>query len=593
MNKRALVDALEDASAKKFEDFLNDNIVALVDILPRIMGHIAARSEMTVSDMRALIQPALKKVPADKLSKLSLQKIVSAKAIVTPERVAEDRQNKEKRDEEFRTRRNENFWGIFTEFGKGLSGAASLLTLSTSLRATIPVALDTALRLTVTPALKLAGTAAAAVHLPRGLGYTASAATIAAAGFGASYPALDSAPYIPLMSTPEMMQEACVENPVAFTSAANAVYVTSSKIAGAGDVQQLARSVMMQGARHGVPAIALHYMSYLETGKFSDTVANNSTASGFFQVIDATKFRYIKNYGADTFVYKEAAQRIGDGTASNHDRLLVTTFDTIANTSQDVLNAALKDQKLNPIQLQALTLAQDPYVQADLVGASMAKLVPEIMEEGLSAEEILELTARHYTADHFLGMSTFSKLDKMAQSGSEEHISVKFSNIVTQNPGLLSGDMTAAEALDSIQAKFMEYVAKPAQVFEAAYTGASSDICLTEEAQATFPDKISLGHIAYLKSGLQDDYARAVEYASRARDYTVAGWEKIQPSIAAIDIPAGAPVQTLTAELARAASSHAPLTSIRPEPRPDKLKTPQPEQITASLIPRARPGNMN
>ncbi len=596
INKRALLDALDNASIKKFEDFLSDNIAPLIDIFPKMMGHIAAKSEMTVAEMRAIIQPALKKVPADKLSKLNLEKIVSAKAIVTPERVAEERQDRERRRAEFRARRNENFVGIFTELGKGLSGAASILTGATSLRATLPTAINAALRMTVFPAAKAVGTTAAILHIPRAYGYTASAAATAAAVWGSTVPAFDPGPYIAEMSTREMMQEACIENPVAFTSTANAVYVTTPGISTDNDIGQLARSVMLHGAKHGVPAIALHYMSYLETGKFSDTVANNSTASGFFQVIDATKFRYIKNYGEDTFVYKEAAQRIENGTASNHDRLLVTTFDTISETPQETLNNALKDKKLNPIQLQALTLAQDPYVQADLVGASMAKLVPEIMEEGLSAQEILELTAHHYASDHFLGMPTFNKLDKIAQSGSQEPISVKFPNIVAQNPGLLSADMTAEQALDSIQTKFMDYVAKPAQAFETAYTAAPVDICLTKEARAFFPDKISLAEIAWLKSGLQGDYDRAVEYASWTRDYAIAGWEKIQPSVVTDDIPAGAPVQKLTDEMTRAASSFTPQTSIRPEPRPAHLEKSAGEiqvaGLSTSAKPRARPDGL-
>lgn len=595
-NKRAFVAALESANMARFEGFLSDNIAPLVDIFPKIMGHIEERGDMSLAEMRAILQPALKKVPPDKLSKLDMQKIVRAKALTTPERVAEERQERERRIAEFRARRNQNFIGIFTDIGKGLGGMASILTGSTTLRATIPTALAAAMNLTIAPAAKAIGTVAAMSHIPRAFGYTASAGAIAVGIGGASLPLVDPAPYLPSMTTPEMMQEACVENPVALTSTANAVYVTADNITGDSDTHQLARSVMMHGAQHGVPAIALHYISYLETGKFSDTVANNSSASGFFQAIDATKIGYIKNHGGETFVYKEAMRKIEDGTATNGDRLLVTTFDTIAATSQDALTEALKTQKLDPIQLHALTLAADPYVQADLVGASMAQMVPEIMEEGLSSEEILELAAQYYTAYHFLGTTTFRKLNQMASENSQDPISIKFSRVVEGNPGLLAPDMTAAEALQSIQEKFIDYVENPARAFDVNYDASRSavDFCLTEEAQKLFPEKITLAQAALYETGLHDEYSRAVDYASWGRDYAMAGWQKIQPAThdpaPAVTTPAG-----LVAELERAASPYAPVTSKRPLPRPADLARPADMQVaglTTSAIPRARPTDL-
>lgn len=592
INKPVILRALERTSLKAFEDFIGENVNQLINILPKTMGRIEANSDLTVADMRAIIISALKKGPPELLTRLDTKKVVREKSLTSPERVAEKRQQTEQRMEMFRARRNDNFRGILTDFGQGFGGIASILTGSTSLRATIPTALSAAFRLTVMPAAKAVGGIAAMSHISRAYGYTASAGALAVAGWGASIPMVDPAPYMPLMSSPAMMQEVCVENPVAQTSAANAVYVISDKIAGASDTEQLARSVMMHGAQHGVPAIALHYISYLETGKFRDTVANNSSATGFFQVIDSTKMGYIKNHGHDTFLYKEAAQRIEDGTASNSDKLLVTTFDTIRQTKQDVLDAALKDQKLDPIQLHALTLAADPYVQADLVGASMAEMVPEIMEDGISSQRILELAAQYYAADHFLGMSTHRALNKMALESPEETIGAKFPNVVSRNKGLLEPDMTAAEALQNIQVKFIQYVQKPAKAFEASYDESRTavDFCLTDDAQKLFPDRISIAQASLYQSGLHDEYTRAVDYASWVRDYAMAA---VQPIAPAPSTPAG-----LVAEMARVAapSPLPPMTSMRPEPRPAHLEKPaeniQVAGLNASAKPKPRPESL-
>lgn len=594
INKPVILRAIERTSLKAFEDFLGENVNQLTDILPKTMGHIETKKDLSTADVRAILVSALKKAPPELLTKLNIQEVVRKKSLTSPERVAEKRQATEQRMEIFRTRRNDNFKGIFTDIGQGLGGIASIVTGSTSLRATIPTAVSAALRLTVMPAAKLVGGVAAMGQVSRAYGYTASAGALAVAGWGVSMPMMDPAPYMPLMSSPAMMQEVCVENPVAQTSAANAVYVISDKISGTSDTEQLARSVMMHGAQHGVPAVALHYISYLETGKFRDTVANNSSATGFFQILDSTKMGYIKNHGKDTFLYKEAAQKIEDGTASNSDKLLVTTFDTIGRTKQDVLNAALEDQKLDPIQLHALTLAADPYVQADLVGASMAEMVPEIMEDGISSQKILELAAQYYAADHFLGMTTHRALSKMAVESPEETIGAKFPNVVSRNKGLLGPDMTAAEALQNIQVEFTRYVQKPAQAFEASYDASRTpvDLCLTEEAQKIFPDKISIFQASLYQSGLHEDYSRAVDYASWARDYAMAAIQH-QTSAPPPSTPAG-----LVTEMARVAapSSFAPATSMRPEPRPKHLEK-QAEDVqvaglSTSVKPRARPDGL-
>lgn len=591
-NRRVLTERIKNARDKSFDSFIAANMGLLGDLLMPESPHLLRDyiNNPTRKELRDIVADAIGQADTAHILKFKTDKLVHKKRLETPESVAFRHQHTAERRAAFNQLGREHMTAAGRNFIKGIAGVGTILTGAASLRGAPFLALSSAARLTVLPLAHTGASVLAFAKVSKGRALLAGVGTAAIIGTAATTEFMDSTPYLAMMSTPEMRQDICNIEPGALTSTANAVYATTDSLF-TGKTGNLTRSVMLHGSEHGVPAIALHYISYLETNKFRDVVANNSSADGLFQITDETKFAYLKAYGKKTFAYSEAKDRIENGVSSQQDSLLIEAIDTVSRTDMDDLRTALKDQKMDSVLHAALKSASDPYMQAELVALDMVKNAPGLTEDGISNEQILTLAEAYYAEHHFLGMTTYRKLEKLAQEKPDEKIGETLPNTVKANPGLLNGDMTAADALNGIKKTFADYVEKPYQVFTSAYdvNVTAGQICLTDAAKGFLPEKISPAKVALMESGLYPEYIRATEIwahlagkaADLKQDYADNG----------IDVSFTEAIEQAVQE---ATSPYAPDHSPRPLPRPEHIKT-----LTASnppkdaIRPMPRPPELN
>lgn len=567
----------------------------------------------SASELRQSVLPSLKNMEAKDVLTLNTQNLGRIRNMTTDAKVAADNQEQHDRREAFRARGRKAFAGVGSDIKSGIVNLASVATGGASLRGAPFKLAAASMQLSILPASKIASGILAYGHVSRTKTYMSGAGTAAILGVMGSLPMVDSAPYATLLlPSDNNIVEACQVDG-ALASPANAAYATTESLFPTnGSGRMIRESMLSASAAHGVPAIALHYISYLETGRFRDVVANNSTARGLMQIVDATKFDYLQQYGQQTQIYLTARQNIDEGISSAADRRLVEAIDHIASSDLDELKQSLLYQRLTPLEDHARVIATAAEMQAELVALDMANKVPELLKDGLSNEEILHLTAGYYAEHHFLGAPTYGRLERMDREHPNRTIGGSFANIVAANPGLLSADMTAGEALTAIEDKFAVYVREPYQTFGQSYEIAQSvHVCLTEPARMALPEMISPFTAAMLENG----YYQQIQEAPVVVAGIVAG---ILDGIGNITTPITQFFQTNTPDLGsvfsvsggaqqalQGASGLAPETSPRPVARPAHIfnanqqgpaAAPEHEPANAglqtSLRPRARPADL-
>ncbi len=504
-NRRAIADRLRKSSDKDLATFIAANALAFGRaFFPEDPGAFASYiSNFSASDLRRNVLPSLQKMEADDILALNTQNLGKIRNITTDAEVAAHNQEQHDRREAFRARGRKAFAGVGSDIKSGIVNLASVATGGASLRGAPFKLAAASMQLSILPASKIASGILAYGHVSRTKTYMSGAGTAAILGVMGSLPMVDSAPYATLLlPSDNSIVEACMVDG-ALASPANAAYATTESLFPTNGSGPMVREAMLgASAAHGVPAIALHYISYLETGRFRDVVANNSTARGLMHIVDATKFDYLQQYGQQTQIYLAARQNIDDGISSAQDRRLVEAIDHIVSSDLDSLKESLRLQTLTPLQDHARAIATSPDMQVELVALDMIRNSPEILRDNLNNEEILHITAAYYAKNHFLGAPTYNRLERMERDHPDLAIGRGFATIVAANPGLLSADMTAGEALTAIEDKFAVYVREPYQAFGQSYEIAQSvHVCLSEPARMELPDKISPFTVAMLESG--------------------------------------------------------------------------------------------
>jgi hypothetical protein len=251
---------------------------------------------------------------------------------------------------------------------------------------------------------------------------------------------------------------------------------------------------------HGVAPEAPFYIAAYETNGFRDLVANNSSATNPWQMVDSTKFAYIKHYGQQTFKYKEAVERLDNGTSLDRDSDLMIrdSINAVVDASQTQINDAIKQSKFPPLLFAAKNLANDIFFSAELVSLDIYKNAPELRLENLddvSAEERLQLTAGYYAPEHLLGATNTRYVQKLVEAnpnirvsnvdatddviGAEKAKTLK--QVVNNNKGAIPQDVTAGQMIPSIMASFakkIDDISEP--VIRTAHSASSAfELCVT------------------------------------------------------------------------------------------------------------------
>lgn len=580
-NVDTLIAALASASANQFSTFLEANADTLGDLFARAAPILNSAQTLPHEKIHREVLKAVKDATPEEMQTLNLRDTLGIKKLVSDADVAKEAAEREM----YHNRSRENFRSAYSNLRNGVT---SLATGTVSVIG-IPKALA---QVSILPTWQIMAGTLDAFRVPRW--QRAANAAVLFGGLAAvgSIDGVDSAPYAKEMTTADSFHAACLATPEMMNgnTPINAVYAVEFDKAAQTERERMAQIVMNHGARHGVPAIALHMMSNIETARFTDVVSRSAdekktqgyTAEGYFQVIDSTKLTYMKAYGQDTFIYQEAKDRLNAGSGTLDDSLLVEAVDTVSSMSGESIKSALKNQKMDAPTFHAMTLAAEPLMQAELVALNMKHIMPEITNPALGPDEILAITERHYARDHFLGIGNYKRLEGMAETAPDEPIGERFPGIVTANPGLLETDMTAGEALHNIEAKFSNFNQDPFQAFKAMYNQQASvtDICLTDEAKSLIPDKISYIEAALHETGAYPwweatmDKAQTTWYHLTAAADTAQGMAKkfglVSEPATTVDAP--------PARVAQAPSPHALQTSLRPEPRPERLRVAALEQ---------------
>lgn len=360
---------------------------------------------------------------------------------------------------------------------------------------------------------------------------TANAAMLAAP--------VDATPYAAkLGSVQQVFKDACTPVILAGMSA-NAAYTLHFNSTRPHSIERHVHDTMILAAHHGIPAIAVHAIGYFESARFTDSKANNSSASNYFMTIKPTQIRYMRTYGKGLIDYKEATQRIESGTAKRQDKAMVEAIDAIYTLSADTLERMVRAQKYPGYVHDALVMGDVNSIAVQLVAMDMAKKKPELLNPALNAKEIAGIVTDYYTEHHFLGIGNYRLLNTIAashptlpltdQRGIRLHLGEdtqrRLLQVIESNPGLLKSGMNARQALESIQTKFRAYIDKPIQEFAAIHhpEKTSYDYCLTDMARRNnLPHSIP----AYKAMGLDLGYDLGGLSASFAR-YATNFWQQI------------------------------------------------------------------
>ncbi|PZO86429.1 MAG: hypothetical protein DI626_06670 [Micavibrio aeruginosavorus] len=432
--------------------------------------------------------------------------------------------------------------------GKLLSAAANVGKFATGIAAAhiiVPAKAVQALGAAVKPfgyLLKSMGQLAAAYPKPAAL--TLSAALAGAAGYGLS--PVDSAPYLTKMN-PEYAKafsRACTPDVLKGNSPLNAQYAIYFEPDGKNPRAEHAYHTMMSGARHGVPAIGLHFISYFETIGFREMMAQKSSASNPFQFLNETKLVYLKRYGAQTFEYQEAADRIAARTGKPSDHLLVNAIDTVRSTDETKLREMARSQKMPGSIYEGIRTADLSAMASELIALDIAKQKPGIKNPSNTPEQVLDMIVDYYDEHHFLGMGNYALLSNVAKKYPNlplsdktqlaKHVGEKDAGKITEfakaNPVFFKDSTTAPQALAAIKQKFVDFVKPEYQRFAASYTGTQSvsHICLAESGIKNIPETIPRYQVlalqvtgayqAYIpdtvKTGLQKGFIQATNYFS-------------------------------------------------------------------------------
>lgn len=505
--------AIKGCKDKIFEAFIEKNEELLAHAFKEKAPYLFKdhTSSLPLDQRKDLLIGLLEHAQAKTVFAINSNGLLNQRKLTTPETVAQVRQDDFERAENRRQHRNQSFMGAAAHIREGLydAGVVALSAAKIGLVGTRALA-----KTTVLPAAKIL---AGAIHAIPASNYTKIKASLFATATAAalmSAPVLDSDELMLDMNLENAFLKACTPDIRSMTPANIAYALNFNTNAQDHPRDAHAYQTMMAASDHDVPLIALHMIGYFESQKFSDMVSNNSSASNPFQMIDSTKALLIHKYGQETSVYKAAQAHIENGNASTTDKSLVLAFDTLAKTSMDTLNSAIKNQKMSGAVHDALAYANLSDIAAQLMALDIKEKYPDITNPALSPEQIADITVQYYTDDHFLGSKNYDLLLDMAekhpdmsltdsktvQKAYSESVAKKLAEIVQKNPTFLKEGITAPEALKSIQTHFMSYVQEPYQKFAAHYDSSTKmrDLCLTDEGKKVFPAKISqLDKIAY------------------------------------------------------------------------------------------------
>ncbi len=341
------------------------------------------------------------------------------------------------------------------------------------------------------------------------------------------------------------LHQVCVERNLLSVDPVSAAFAIAHDNRSA-DIDMIYRASLKAGLAHGIAPEALFYIAHYETNGFLDLIANNSSATNPWQMIDTTKFDYIQAYGQETERYQNALARLENGTSKDPDadRMIVSAIDTVVKTSDATIKAALDSQRMPPTLFAAMTLANDINFAAELVALDIHKKAPGLRIEnakGLGVIERLERTAKYYAPDHFLGATNaryaaaLSSDAPNARLTDVTHVSAligqsgarKLNAVVSSNPGLLPENITAAQLIPRITAYFAQKVASSVgPVSEIAASGRTAfDLCVINPAdRMEGPLLASRAEISFAvaRTGLSYAFAGSGEMASKV-------WQTLSP----------------------------------------------------------------
>jgi hypothetical protein len=503
VNRGILLDKLRKLSPANFHEFVKLHAQDLLPLYKRYAPALFDKKAevLSLAELQKIQLAALQKITPAIVERIDMRTVGLERVEV--EKFARERIAKlQKRKDELKRARDSAVLAT-TQIGKGLKNSASAPVLMTAGLFKSGWNFYTAAVNILSAGLDLFG-------VSRVTRVAALGVTTAAIPVQLSAP-VDATPYFARMyDVKGAFHQACTPE-LLRGSAANVSYTMRFNTAHAHSPQKHAHDTMMMASKHGVPAIALHLISYLETGKFTDMKANNSTASGPFQIIKSTKILYLIQHGKETSLYKDAQQRMASSTASAQDLAVVRAVDAVSALPLEHLNKMVKAQKYPGYVHDALAITDLSAMAAELVAIDIAKKYPEIKNNGLSPEGIVRVMSRYYSGDHFLGRGNYDMLqtislknpslsitDEKAMTAAYGAGTAKnMKNIVSLNPGLLKPGMTAGQALTTIDEKFRAFVREPLREFAQGYDPSKStyELCLSDKGKSLkqqFPQSIPL-----------------------------------------------------------------------------------------------------
>ncbi len=231
---------------------------------------------------------------------------------------------------------------------------------------------------------------------------------------------------------------------------------------------------MKSGEKMGVPAALLHFISYLESVGYRDVLAGSSsaskmTASGLFQITNATKIHYMKKHGKKTLVYLDAKENLENGTATDLEKSIVFAVDEFSKYSESKIIDMYNARKMEGPILEGMRLVDYGPMSTQLVAIDMLEKFPELSDPNITIERMVEIGVVYYTRDHFLGAGDYNKLKKLEARNTELLLTDAGLGEAIKNPLFFKKGMKVGQVFDSIHDNFLIAIDKPLKQFKAAY----------------------------------------------------------------------------------------------------------------------------
>lgn len=286
--------------------------------------------------------------------------------------------------------------------------------------------------------------------------------------------------------------DACLENPGAMANRLDAAYALAMRPTSNDSTARYLYDGSWMAARHGVPPQIIAEFAKFESYSGRQVLNTLSSASGPLQIVDLTKFLYVKTYGKKTFGYKEAFDRLKAETASPEDRNLITAIDTVASMSHSEIKRTIKNPyNMSAPVLEAMRLVDRHSFASELFALHLKASIPSKTFERLYSMSPKELHEKvivpFYVKEHNLGAPTTKAIERIIKANRALSLTdpaigtivgdkwaEKLSEIAAINPALHRGNPPAHNVFNAMGEKFSLHVGEITDKIQKEYMRAAT-----------------------------------------------------------------------------------------------------------------------